>query len=90
MLAGIERPQTNVPLLVEGRWIEVDCVWRRQCLIVELDGRETHGTAHAFENDRARDRALITAGWHVMRITWRQLHDEPEAIARDLRAFLAG
>ena len=34
--------------------------------------------------------ALITAGWPVMRITWRQLHDEPEAIARDLRAFLAG
>ena len=90
VLAGIERPQTNVPLLVEGRWIEVDCVWRRQYLIVELDGRETHGTAHAFENDHARDRALITAGWHVMRITWRQLHDEPEAIARDLRAFLAG
>jgi len=56
VLAGIERPQANVPLLVEGRWIEVDCVWRRQCLIVELDGRETHGTAHAFENDRARDR----------------------------------
>jgi very-short-patch-repair endonuclease len=73
---------------LSGAWIEADCVWREQRLIVELDGHATHATASAFENDRARDRALVAAGWRVMRITWRQLHDRPEMLIRDLRASL--
>ena len=73
---------------VNGVWIEADCIWREQRLIVELDGHATHSTRSAFESDRARDRALIAAGWRVMRITWRQLHDEPQALTRDLRASL--
>jgi very-short-patch-repair endonuclease len=74
---------------VNGVWIEADCIWREQRLIVELDGHATHATRSAFESDRARDRALVAAGWRVMRITWRQLHDEPAAITRDVRASLA-
>ena len=35
--------------------------------------RRTHGTRTAFEEDRARDRALLVAGYRVTRITWRQL-----------------
>jgi hypothetical protein len=86
---GLPRPETNVPLRIGGGWVEVDCVWRRQRLIVELDGRVFHGTAGAFEADRARDRALIAAGWRVIRVTWRQLTREPAALAADLRASLA-
>lgn len=82
------RPETNVALWIGGRFIEVDCLWREQHVIVELDGYETHRTRAAYENDRARDRMLTAAGWHVMRITWRQLHAETEAIVRDLRSLL--
>jgi very-short-patch-repair endonuclease len=67
---------------------EVDCLWRRQQVVVELDGRDVHDTRHAFEADRARDRALQAAGYRVVRITWRQLRDEPAAVATDLRALL--
>jgi very-short-patch-repair endonuclease len=56
--------------------------------VVELDGRTVHDTAAAFERDRARDRRLHAAGWRVVRITWRQLREEPEALAADLRAVL--
>jgi predicted transcriptional regulator of viral defense system len=86
---GLPRPRMNEWLHVGGRWIEADCVWHEQRLIVELDGRATHGTAEAFESDRARDRAVTVAGWRVIRITWRQLRDDPEALAADLRALLA-
>ena len=85
---GLPRPATNVPMQLGGAWIEVDCVWREQRLIVELDGHATHGTRSAFETDRARDRALVAAGWRVIRITWHQLQDEPDALTRDLRASL--
>jgi hypothetical protein len=88
--AGLPRPEVNSDIQVRGRWIEADCVWRARRLIVELDGRAVHATTQAFERDRARDRALQAAGWRVVRVTWRQLHDDPDALAADLRGLLAG
>ena len=75
-------------LFVAGRWYQVDCLWREERVIVELDGRSTHSTLVAFENDRARDRALQVAGWRVLRVTWRQLHEDADALALDLRTML--
>jgi very-short-patch-repair endonuclease len=68
---------------------ELDARWPEQRLIVECDGWAAHGTRKAFEDDRARDRALVVAGWRVVRITWRQLTTEPDTIARQLEALLA-
>jgi hypothetical protein len=86
--AALPSPVFNAPLYSGDRWIEVDCLWDEQRVIVELDGRAVHGTAAAFERDRARDSALSAHGWRVVRITWLQLRDEPEAAAYDLRALL--
>jgi very-short-patch-repair endonuclease len=86
--AGLPLPEANAHLLVGGALIECDCVWRDRRLVVELDGHATHGTAAAFERDRARDRSLHVHGWRTVRVTWRQLSDEPEALAVDLRALL--
>jgi hypothetical protein len=86
---GLPLPATNVSMRVGGCWIEADCVWHEERLIAELDGHTTHRTRAAFETDRTRDRMLTAAGWRVIRITWRQLHDDPEGLGRDLRVFLA-
>jgi very-short-patch-repair endonuclease len=83
--------RARLPLPANNLFIqsfEVDCVWWDQRLIVELDSRRAHETTFAFERDRARDRALQTAGWTVVRITWRQLHEDPRAVVRDLRLLL--
>jgi REase_MTES_1575 len=86
----LPRPAVNEDLHLAGRWIQPDFLWREQRLIVELDGHETHRTRAAFERDRERDRILQAAGWRVVRITWRQLHEDPDAIAADLlRLFVA-
>jgi very-short-patch-repair endonuclease len=63
-------------------------VLRAPCSIVELDGRAAHGTDRAFERDREKDRLLLVDGWRVVRITWRQLHDEAAAVVVDLRSLL--
>jgi very-short-patch-repair endonuclease len=84
----LPRPELNVPIALADRFVEVDCVWRRARVIAELDGRAVHGTAAAFERDRARDRALNAAGWRVVRITWRQLSGEGRELAEDLVALL--
>jgi hypothetical protein len=70
------------------RGVEPDIRWPQAKLIVELDGYDTHGTRDAFEDDRARDRALLVAGWRTIRVTWRQLHEQSRALAEDLRRLL--
>lgn len=85
--AGLPRPRVNA-LTLDDQTLEVDCLWRDQSLIAELDGRATHGTRHAFERDRARDRMLQARGWRVVRITWRALHDRPHALSAELARLL--
>jgi very-short-patch-repair endonuclease len=77
-------PRANV--LVEGEL--VDFVWPEQRVIVEIDGFAFHATHEAFENDRRRDIRLQKLGWRVLRITYRRLHGEPEAVLADIRAML--
>jgi hypothetical protein len=85
---GLPRPRLNAPVSAQGRFFEVDCLWSAQRLIVELDGRESHGTELAFEKDRERDRLLLVEGWRVTRVTWRQLRDDAPAVIADLRSLL--
>ncbi len=84
----LPRPRLNATLPIRGRLLRPDCMWPEERLIVELDGRAAHGTGPAFESDRQRDRILLAEDWRSTRVTWRQLHDEPEAIASDLRELL--
>jgi very-short-patch-repair endonuclease len=86
---GLPRPRLNGTLAIRGRLLEPDCMWNEQRLLVELDGRDVHGTDKAFEGDRQRDRILLAEGWRSTRVTWRQMQDEPAAIAADLREQLA-
>jgi len=85
---GISRPRMNGDLSVRGRFFQIDALWERERVAVELDSRSVHGTAKRFESDRHRDRILIAEGWKTFRITWRALQQEPDEIIADLRAAL--
>lgn len=87
---GLPRPRLNADLALRGRFVEIDCLWEEQRVALELDSRGVHATPRNFESDRQRDRILLAEGWRTMRVTWRQLRDEPQEIAADLRmAFRA-
>jgi hypothetical protein len=88
---GLPRPACNVPLHVEGERFIVDFFWERERVIVETDGRETHETPTAFQDDRRRDQFFTAADYRVLRITWDQLHGERAAVLdRVRRAVDAG
>ncbi len=70
--------------------IRPDFLWRPQRLIVETDGYQTHGTRTSFESDRRRDQRTIAAGWHTIRVTWRQIEREPQRLASLLLTVVAG
>jgi very-short-patch-repair endonuclease len=81
-------PRFNDWVLLGAKRYQVDCHWPDLRLIVELDGWEGHSTRSAFQDDRARDRALRVAGYSVIRLTWAQLDSEPTDVAADLRTLL--
>ena len=71
-----------------GASYEVDCLWRAQRVVVELDGAAAHDTSRAFEKDRERDAALVAAGFRSLRYTWRRLTRHPEAVISEVRRTL--
>lgn len=72
---------------IEG-W-EVDFRFVDTRLIVECDGWSTHGLDRKqFERDRIRDAELLAAGWHVIRVTYRSIVDDPATTAERLRRAL--
>lgn len=82
--AGLPIPRFNA--VVNGH--RVDAVWQGQRIVVECDGWAFHRERRSFERDRRRDQDHLAAGYRTVRITWRQLHDEPARIAALLASLL--
>jgi very-short-patch-repair endonuclease len=84
--AGLPSPQVNRRI---GRY-EVDLFWPTQRLAVEVDGYAFHSSRAAFERDRRRDADLQALGVRVVRVTWRQIAQEPHALLVRLVRLLDG
>jgi very-short-patch-repair endonuclease len=84
--AALPKPRVNV--YVQG--LEVDFLFQHPRLIVETDGWQYHRSHGAFERDRRRDAILATAGYRVLRFTYRQVTEEPNAVARAVAAAYRG
>lgn len=83
--AELPQPLVNRPL----NGFTVDFLWPDHRLIMEVDGHDTHGDRVAFEEDRRRDQLHAAAGYTVIRITWRQLRNEPAAVVARIAQALA-
>jgi very-short-patch-repair endonuclease len=77
---NIPLPEINV--MLHGK--EVDCYWRDAGLVVELDGQGNHGTASQRNRDERHSLSLRANGLTVLRYTWAQVMNEPDAVAADL------
>jgi very-short-patch-repair endonuclease len=89
VLSLIEAAQLPVPLVnVRIQGFTADFLWPQHRLVLEVDGYR-YSSRSSFESDRWRDRVLIAAGYRVIRVTWRQLEEEPLAvIARVAQALV--
>lgn len=84
--AQLPAPDVNVRLA----GYEVDFLWREERLIVEVDGFAFHSSRAAFERDRLRDAELQVQGFRIIRVTWRQIVDYPEAMLVRITKALSG
>ena len=83
--AHLPIPETNAKLY----GYEVGFLWREHRLVVEFDSFQFHSPRARFERDRERDAVLAAKGYTVIRVTWRQLVDTPEAVVARIAAALA-
>ena len=72
----------------EALGLTVDFLWPRAALVVEVDGRASHETRKGFEQDRDRDGRLTTAGYRVLRFTWRDVTTRPAVVAQRVATVL--
>ena len=87
--AGITGWVGNRKIVIDGVRLFPDVRFRARLLILEFDGRETHGSREGFLADRERWNLLEAAGYHVLRFGWEHL-DQPGYVATMVRrAFLA-
>jgi predicted transcriptional regulator of viral defense system len=82
---GLPRPAMNAPIA----GMEVDAVWRRQRVAVELDGWGPHSTRRAFQEDRERDVRLHVTGYRVVRFTYADVTGRPAWVAQAIGELLA-
>lgn len=82
--AGLPAPEVNVRV---GRWM-VDFLWRSERLAVETDSYLYHRGRIAFQDDHARELDLRQLGFELRRFDERQIEEEPERVAADLKEAL--
>ncbi len=81
---GLPAPVTNTYLF----GYEIDVLYPRERVIVEVDGYEFHSDRDSFERDRERDAVTLAADYLTYRITKERLRQQPEQDARRLLAIL--
>jgi very-short-patch-repair endonuclease len=69
---GLQPPQVNQPIRLQGRTLIPDFRWPTQRLVLEADGARWHDHRLAGEDDRERQALLEAAGERVVRVTWDQ------------------
>lgn len=77
-------PEVNVRI---GRDL-VDFLWRDRRLVVETDGYRYHRGRIAFDEDRERDLRLRALGFDVVRVSEKQVNEDPDDVAGAVVAAL--
>jgi very-short-patch-repair endonuclease len=86
LLRAAHLPQPKVNARVAG--CVPDFVWESERVVLEVDGWKFHRHRRAFENDRKKDMIFADAGYHVIRVTWRQFTQEPLALIAHIARVL--
>jgi hypothetical protein len=81
---GLPLPHTNRN--AGGR--RVDCRWPEVRLTVELDSYHYHGSRHAWEQDRRREREARALGDEFRRYTYGDVYEQPRLMLVELRTLL--
>jgi len=87
--AGIGGWQVNKTVRLGQLSREIDFLFSRHRIAIEIDGWAWHHTPSRFQRDRTKQNALVRNGWAVYRFTWFDLTQRPDAVIAEVRLALA-
>ncbi|MEW6153319.1 MAG: DUF559 domain-containing protein [Actinomycetota bacterium] len=87
--AGLDTLVRQFEVIIGGNRYLIDLADPVRRVAIELDGFASHSDAIAFQRDRARQNALVLAGWTVLRFTWADVVHRPGQVVAAVAAALA-
>ncbi len=87
--AGVERPEINPRLRLDGRPISPDMLFRSERVVIECDSRRWHSDPLTQQEDADKQAILEAHGYRVLRITWAQVVNRPQQTLARILAALA-
>jgi Protein of unknown function (DUF559) len=87
---SVPKPEPNVWVWDGEQLVEVDCLWRDDGLIVEIDSARYHGTRWRRHRDAAKTAALRAQGWTVLRFWDVEINGTPAQVAATVLAAMRG
>lgn len=67
-------------------WYAIDLALPHKKIGVEAKG----GWRHYYDGDIARDQKLMDKGWQILRVTEKEMLEDPKGQKRRIRAFIRG
>ena len=83
------RPRRWYWVSLPGGRVRLDAAWPDLKVNLEADSRLWHTSPSDRRRDAARDARLEAAGWIVVRVTWLELIEEPDAVAERISQAIA-
>jgi very-short-patch-repair endonuclease len=72
----------------DGLRIRLDFAWPEQRVGIEADGFRWHTDFEQWQQDARRHNLLQEMGWRIVRATHRSLHENPDALPRQVATLL--
>ena len=88
--AGLAPPEINRYLLLGDTYHKVDFLWRRERVVIEVDGARYHSTGWQCRRDTERDALLLAHGYASARISDGEIAQRPAQGVQTARTLLSG
>jgi len=66
----------------------IDFAWVNKMLAIEIDGAQHHRYIQHIIRDKRKDEYLQNNGWHILRISWKQLFNDTKKYISVARNFI--
>jgi very-short-patch-repair endonuclease len=88
--AGLPAPEINRYVLLGDEYHKVDFLWRRERVVIEVDGGRYHSMGWQRRRDAKRDALLLAHGYASARIADTEIAERPAQAVQAARTLLAG
>ena len=66
----------------------IDFAWVSKKLAIEIDGEQHQRFKDIAERDNRKDSFLTSQGWKILRITWKEMYNDPKKLIQKAYTFI--